>query len=73
MTNRIVLAEQNDTIDALVYRHFGYTSGGLVEQTVALNRGLAARGVVITQGTSVVLPAPLNTTHNTTKTVQLWD
>lgn len=66
-----VIAQQGDTLDQLCQRHLGRT-GGLVEQTLELNPGLAALGAILPIGTAVVLPdqsaaapkAPL---------VRLWD
>ena len=71
---RTVRAEQNDTLDALVFRHLGRTDGGLVEQTLVLNRGLSARGIVLTEGMPIALPAATDTTRATSRTtIQLWD
>ncbi|MCL2656151.1 MAG: tail protein X [Betaproteobacteria bacterium] len=70
---RIVRAEQNDTLDALVFRHLG-GAAGLVEQTLALNRGLAARGILLEEGAQIVLPTEPETLQGSVKTtVQLWD
>ena len=66
----VVTAEQNDTVDAICWRHYGATEG-LVEIVLEANPGLAALGAVLPHGTAVVLPdrsapAPL-------PLVQLWD
>jgi phage tail protein X len=72
--SRTVRAEQNDTLDALVFRHLGRTDGGLVEQTLALNRGLAAGGIVLSEGAPVTLPSASDVAQGAArKTVQLWD
>lgn len=61
---------QGDTVDQLCWRHLGVTSG-VVEQTYALNRGLAALGPVLPSGTPVHLPEAK--TQPVKTTVQLWD
>ena len=40
-----VYAQQNDNLDAIIYRHFG-TSYGLLEKTLQLNPKLAANEVL---------------------------
>lgn len=51
-----VASQQGDSVDQLVYRHFGRTRG-LVEATLELNPGLADLGPVLPLGTTVELPA----------------
>lgn len=67
-----VFAQQNDTIDLLVWRNLGSTAS-YVEQTLELNPGIAQFGPVLPHGTPVTLPDPLPTTAQTQDTVQLWD
>ncbi|MDA5611882.1 tail protein X, partial [Pasteurella multocida] len=40
-----VYAEQNDTLDAVIFRHIG-TSNGLLEETLILNPNLANQPVL---------------------------
>lgn len=51
-----VRAAQGDTVDLLCWRHYGRTAG-VTEQVLEANRGLAARGPVLPQGTAVLMPA----------------
>ena len=67
----IVQAQQNDTVDALAYRHFGRTVS-LVEAVLLRNPGLADHGPILPAGTPVELPddppaAPAE------ETVKLWE
>lgn len=50
------LSEEGDTLDRIVWKHYGRQSGGLVEQVLAANRGVAALGPTLPLGTKVVLP-----------------
>ncbi|MDZ5457010.1 tail protein X [Azohydromonas lata] len=68
-----VIAQQGDTVDALCQRYLGTTSGGVVESTLELNRGLASLGPVLPEGTPVTLATPSTTTPTTSRTVSLWD
>ncbi|HCP77987.1 MAG: phage tail protein [Pusillimonas sp.] len=67
----IVYAQQNDTVDALCWRHLGDTLD-VVEQTYELNPRLADQGPILQHGTAVVLPDAVRRT-STVKTVKLWD
>lgn len=66
-----VRALQGDTVDLLCWRHLGRTTG-VVEQTYAMNPGLAALGPTLPTGTLVTLPGA-EQSPATTRTVQLWD
>lgn len=66
-----VYAVQNDTVDAICWRYLGMTTS-VVERTLELNPGLVDQGVVLKQGTPVILPDSQATT-NTKQTVKLWD
>lgn len=68
---RIVRANQNDTVDAICYRVFGRT-GAVTEQVLELNPGLADLGPILPQGTAVTLPDIVQQPQRT-DTVQLWD
>lgn len=67
-----VRSQQNDTIDALVWRYLGETAG-LVERTLEMNPALAQLGAVLPRGTLVTLPAASQNTAATTELIQLWD
>lgn len=60
------------TLDLLVWRAFGRQDGGLVEQTLALNPGLAAQGTLLPIGTLVVLPEPQAPQPVRRDSVRLW-
>lgn len=66
-----VYAQQNDNLDAVIYRHFGTSYGGLLEQTLLLNPRLTATAILAI-GTEVVLPDTV-APHKTKETVQLWN
>lgn len=67
----IVHAHQNDTVDAICWRHLGATRG-VVEQTLELNPGLVDHGPVLPHGTQVRLPRAI-TQPATKPMVKLWD
>lgn len=61
---------QAETVDALCWRHYGHTLGA-VEAVLQANPGLASCGLILPQGSLVLmptLPAPATKT-----TVSLWD
>jgi len=62
-----------DTVDLLCWRTLGTTSGGVVEQTLALNPGLAQLGPVLPVATVVTLPTVSAAVPATIETVNLWD
>ncbi|WPZ28987.1 tail protein X [Sulfitobacter sp. OXR-159] len=49
-------SKEGDTVDLIVWKHYGRQSDGLVEAVLAANRGLAALGPILPLGTKVVLP-----------------
>lgn len=65
-------ALQGETIDALVWRVLG-ADAAAVGTVLTLNRGIAALGPVLPEGTLITLPAPADTPSRTLETVQLWD
>lgn len=67
----IVHAHQNDTVDAICWRHFGVTQG-VVEQTLELNPGLVNQGAVLKHGTPVRLPNFVKQPKSKLM-VKLWD
>ena len=65
-----VRAQQGDTLDALVWRHYGRTAG-VVEATLQANPDLAELGAVLPHVTLVTLPDLPPPAKN--RLVQLWD
>lgn len=63
------IACQGDTVDLICQRNYGHTAGA-VEAVLAANPGLAALGLILPQGTAVMLPdLPPPPTANL---IQLW-
>ena len=62
---------QGDTLDAVVFRHYGRTAG-LVEDVLNANPKLADLGPVLPTGTLINLP-PAPTQTATAAMVNLWD
>ena len=50
-------SRQGDTVDLIVWRHYGRQDGRLVEKVLDANPGLADLGLLLPLGTEVVLPA----------------
>ena len=65
-----VRAQQGDTLDALVWRHYGRTAG-VVEAVLSANPGIAELGAILPHGISVTLPDI--TPPPQKRMVQLWD
>lgn len=63
--------QQNDTVDALCWRHYGRTSG-VVEAVLDANPGLADKGAVLPSGLLVTLPE-LQAAAPERQMVNLWD
>jgi phage tail protein X len=61
-----------DTMDLLCWRELGTTSGGVVEQALALNQNLSDAGPVLPAAIDVILPAPATSAPATIETVNLW-
>lgn len=53
----ITVKAEGTTLDLLLWRRYGVRGQGLLEETYALNPGLAARGPELPLGTVVTLPA----------------
>lgn len=64
---------QGDTMDLLCWRELGTTSGGVVEQALALNQNLSDTGPVLPAQIDVILPVISTATPTTVPTVNLWD
>lgn len=63
--------QQNDTVDALCWRHYGRTTG-VVEAVLDANPGLADKGPVLPSGLLVTLPE-LQAAAPERQMVNLWD
>ncbi|MNO91340.1 Phage Tail Protein X [compost metagenome] len=63
--------QQNDTVDALCWRHYGRTAG-VVEAVLDANPGLADRGAVLQAGVLVNLPE-IQTSAPERQMVNLWE
>ena len=66
-----VLAHQNETVDALCWRHYGRTAG-VTEAVLQANPGLADHGPTLPQGLPVVMPEA-QTSAPQRQMVHLWD
>ena len=64
---------QGDTMDLLCWRELGTTTGGIVEQVLALNQNLSDAGPILPALTDVVLPVITSTAPPAIETVNLWD
>lgn len=63
--------QQNDTVDALCWRHYGRTAG-VVEAVLDANPGLADQGPVLPAGVLVNLPE-IQTSAPERQMVNLWE
>lgn len=63
-------SQQGDTLDLILFRHYGYTAG-IIEQVLNLNPGLATLGPIIPTGTLINMPAA--PTQAEQPLIQLWD
>jgi phage tail protein X len=66
-----VRANQNDTVDALCWRHYGRTAG-VTEAVLEANPGLADHGPILPQGLVVNMPEAQASAPQR-QMVQLWD
>jgi phage tail protein X len=66
-----VRAHQNDTVDALCWRHYGRTAG-VTEAVLEANPGLADYGPILPQGLAVQMPEALMAAPQR-QMVNLWD
>ncbi|WP_409303291.1 tail protein X [Pseudomonas sp. KCJK8993] len=64
-------AQQNDTVDAVCWRHYGRTAG-VTEAVLDANPGLADHGPILPQGLAVLMP-DTQTTAPQRQMVNLWD
>ncbi len=73
MAEKIVIRGEGITLDLLLWRRFGRIGQSLVEATHAINPGLAALGVFLPLGTSVVLPEPPRASPYRAQPVSLFE
>ncbi|WP_019411169.1 tail protein X [Pseudomonas psychrophila] len=66
-----VYAQQNDTVDALCWRHYGRTAG-VTEAVLVANPGLAEHGPFVPHGTLINLPEAQPAAPQRHR-VNLWD
>ncbi|QBQ12806.1 MULTISPECIES: tail protein X [unclassified Pseudomonas] len=66
-----VRANQNDTVDALCWRHYGRTAG-VTEAVLEANPGLAEHGPILPQGLVVNMPE-VQTSAPQRQMVNLWN
>ncbi|WP_413791966.1 MULTISPECIES: tail protein X [unclassified Pseudomonas] len=66
-----IRAVQNDTVDALCWRHYGRTAG-VTEAVLNTNPGLASYGPILPQGLAVQMPE-VQTIAPQRQMVNLWD
>ena len=64
-------SKEGDTVDEIVWRHYGNTVASAFERVLEANRGLADLGPVLPVGTIVLLPVFEETKE--TESVSLWD
>lgn len=69
---RTYITQQGDVVDAIALRFYG-TKIGTAELVLAANPGLAARGAVLEEGITIVLPAMSPKPAPVKATVNLWD
>lgn len=67
-----VRSQQGDTLDALVFRYLG-ASSGYVEQALTLNPSLAALSAVLPAGTMVTLPDAMEAPTSARDSISLWE
>ncbi|PZU93134.1 MAG: phage tail protein [Chelatococcus sp.] len=60
------------TLDLVIWQAFGRQDEQLVEQTLALNPGLAAAGTVLPVGLEIMLPEPPAQRRRVRDTIRLW-
>lgn len=63
-------AQQGETLDLIINRHYGYTAG-ITEQVLTLNPRLAELGPILPTGTLITMPAA--PTQAEQPLIQLWE
>ncbi|WP_319568389.1 tail protein X [Cohaesibacter marisflavi] len=73
MANSFTVMGDNLTLDLVLCRVYSVSAQSLVEDTLALNPGLAALGLVLPFGTEIILPdRPSATATETVSVVSLF-
>jgi phage tail protein X len=67
-----VRSRKGDTLDALIYRYLG-SSTGYVEQAFELNRHIAVFDAELPAGTVITLPDMSDNAGTASNTVSLWE
>ncbi|HHM8028341.1 TPA: tail protein X [Pseudomonas aeruginosa] len=67
----VAIARQNDTVEALCWRHYGRTAG-VTEAVLEANHGLADHGPTLPPGLKVTMP-DIPTAAPERQMVNLWD
>ncbi|MCO2150452.1 phage tail protein [Pseudomonas aeruginosa] len=67
----VAIAHQNDTVEALCWRHYGRTAG-VTEAVLEANHGLADHGPTPPPGLKVTMP-DIPTAAPERQMVNLWD
>lgn len=68
--NNVIISQQNDTVDAICHRYYGYTARA-VEVVYNANPGLCELGAVLPIGIPIKMPAIDE--KKEIETVKLWD
>ena len=64
-------SKEGETVDEIVWRHYGNTVAGALEIVLEANHGLADAGPVLPLGTRITLPEI--ETPKEAEAVRLWD
>ena len=67
----VYTAKDGDMLDAVCFKYYGKTGGGIVEYVLAYNQNLADDGLTLKAGTQLILP-PIDDIA-TSNVVSLWD
>lgn len=68
--SNVIISQQNDTVDAICHRYYGYTARA-VENVYNANPKLCEFGAVLPMGISITMPAIEEKLE--TESVKLWD
>lgn len=69
----LVVTHALTPLDLLLWRRFKEMPAGLVERTLDINPGLAARGPILPVGTRVDVEIPASSPASQVPLVTLWD
>lgn len=73
-TEKVVVRGDGITLPLLIWRRFRKPMPGLVERTLDINPGLAARGIFLDPGTEVLIPIveDVETSSEPAARIRLW-